>query len=1082
MPLVLAVENESRYVERIRDALLADGWQVEAVARAEQAIEKAAAAEPSLVLINVEVAGAAELLTRFSRAGGGVGAVALLPEVGSATAEVLATRADGRLVKPFAASDLRLLVKRCVSAGRRAPGPGKPEKAEGRQLTSQEIFGDLLAEFEAAPPPAAASRPTKPRELANLSDAEIDRKLEETLSGVLGAPRKPPAATKRRSGDEEVDELISRTLLNLDLDMPRPSAARAEREQRAAATPAAAPPPAGDAPAAAAAAAAPEPGPPPAPPGTPPPALAGGAGAATQAIPTLARSAEEEGRQFGQYALLEKIAVGGMAEVWKARMRGVEGFQKTVAIKKILPHLTDSSSFISMFVDEAKLAAQLSHPNITHIYDLGKIDVDYYIAMEYVEGRNLRAILNTARRRGVRVPLGLALMIAARLASALDYAHRKRGFDDKELGLVHRDVSPQNVLISYEGDIKLCDFGIVKAVTKASHTQMGALKGKLQYMSPEQAWGRAVDGRSDLFSLGALLFEILTARRLFPGDNEISVLEAVRQCRIDPPRQLDPTLPAEVEAIVLKALAKEPDARFQSAGALQQELEGVLYTLRPTPSQADLAAFMHALFAGGGVGAADEEEIEEAPSPAPAVAAAVDLDEELPLPPELPEVAAPGPEPAAPPAAEAEQAAAAPAEKADGEGADEQGEEPERAEPPPAATVEPARPPRAAAARPEPAPVAAVAPRVGRVEIEEGGARGRAWLIAAIGLILIVLALGWRYWPVLQPIFSTPEAPPGAAVPLPEAEGAAAPAAGDTGGAPEAAAPAPEGGAREQRHPGAAPAAPHPATAPEPVPPAAGVSVEKMVDEELARREAELRRRLEEEQKRLEKELAATQATGGAKQPAPAVPAAGATESPPSRPPPATAAGGAPPAAAESAATAPQATAQEPPPGPPAGEAATTAPPPATTPPTPAPQPPAPPPAAASAAGQGTGGPRSGETAAGGGRRGEPQPSPPAPSPVRVGQLVEPGPGVVAPVLVSIAKPEYPPLARRLRVEGVVEIELLIDENGNVSETRMSRPIRQDVGINEAALAAARTAKFKPATKDGVRVKIWTRLKVPFKL
>src|SRR4029450_13259952 len=158
-------------------------------------------------------------------------------------------------------------------------------------------------------------------------------------------------------------------------------------------------------------------------------------------------------------------------------------------------------------------------------YDLGKLGEDYYIAMEYVEGKDLRSILNSARKQNQPLPARLALLIPARLASALDYAHRKRDFDNRELGLVHRDVSPQNVLISYEGDIKLCDFGIVKAVAKASKTQMGALKGKLQYMSPEQAWGRVVDARSDIFSLGSVLFEMLTGRRLFAAGGEIAVLE-----------------------------------------------------------------------------------------------------------------------------------------------------------------------------------------------------------------------------------------------------------------------------------------------------------------------------------------------------------------------------------------------------------------------------------------------------------------------------------------------------------------------------------------------------------------------------
>src|SRR4029079_15260489 len=245
---------------------------------------------------------------------------------------------------------------------------------------------------------------------------------------------------------------------------------------------------------------------------------------------------------------------------------------------------------------EAKLAAQLNHNNIIHIYDLGKIGEDYYIAMEYVEGKDLRSILNSARHETQPMPMGLALLVAARLASALDYAHRKKDFEGRELGLVHRDVSPQNVLIGYEGDIKLCDFGIVKAVSKASKTQMGALKGKLQYMSPEQAWGKTVNARSDIFSLGALLFEMLTGRRLFAGDSEISILDSVREGRFDHPRTVDPSIPREVDELVMQELARDPDDRFQTAGQMPRELEKVLSSLKPQPAQGDLANYMHELF------------------------------------------------------------------------------------------------------------------------------------------------------------------------------------------------------------------------------------------------------------------------------------------------------------------------------------------------------------------------------------------------------------------------------------------------------------------------------------------------------
>ena len=314
------------------------------------------------------------------------------------------------------------------------------------------------------------------------------------------------------------------------------------------------------------------------------------------ALDDLSAAPAREGETFGDYTLIERIAVGGMAEVWQAQRRGVEGFQKTVAIKRILSHLTDTPDFINMFIDEAKLAAQLSHNHIIQIYDLGKVGEDFFIAMEFVDGKDLRSILNKARKEEKPIPQGLALMIVAALARALDYAHRKKDFEDRALGLVHRDVSPQNVLISYEGEIKLCDFGIVKAVAKASTTQMGALKGKLQYMSPEQAWGKSVDARSDIFSLGSVLFEVLTGERLFTGDSELGVLDAVREGRVRSPRDLVPDLPEEIERIVHRALTKKPEDRYQTAGEMEKELKAVLDSLRPSPSQNDLVAYMTRLF------------------------------------------------------------------------------------------------------------------------------------------------------------------------------------------------------------------------------------------------------------------------------------------------------------------------------------------------------------------------------------------------------------------------------------------------------------------------------------------------------
>lgn len=298
---------------------------------------------------------------------------------------------------------------------------------------------------------------------------------------------------------------------------------------------------------------------------------------------------------FGQYVLLEKIATGGMAEVWKARMRGLEGFEKIVAIKKILPHLSDNDEFIDMFVDEAKLAAQLSHNNIIHIYDLGKIDGSWFIAMEYNDGYDLKSLMTQGKEVKRPLPVPLSLFIASKVASALDYAHRKKGFEDQELGVVHRDVSPQNVLISREGDIKICDFGIAKAATKASHTQAGALKGKLQYMSPEQAWGRHVDQRSDIFATAAVLFEMLAGRKLFSGDSEISVLDQVREARVPLPSTYNPEIPSEVDEVVLKGLEKDPAARFRTAGEMARAIDGILSNYKPAPTSSDLARYIEAI-------------------------------------------------------------------------------------------------------------------------------------------------------------------------------------------------------------------------------------------------------------------------------------------------------------------------------------------------------------------------------------------------------------------------------------------------------------------------------------------------------
>lgn len=306
---------------------------------------------------------------------------------------------------------------------------------------------------------------------------------------------------------------------------------------------------------------------------------------------------------YGPYRLLQKIAVGGMAEVFKAKRTGVEGFEKVVAVKRILPHLSDNKEFVDMFIDEAKMVAGLTHPNIVQISDLGKIDKSYYIAMEYVHGRDLRTILRRAKERGLRLPLDLTVLIVSKVCSALEFAHRKKDERGRPMLIVHRDISPQNILISFEGEVKLTDFGIAKAATKARITDAGALRGKLLYMSPEQAWGKPMDRRSDVFSLGIVFYEMITDQKPFLGSSEMSILEMVRECRIAPPSDVNPRIPERLEKVVMTALDREPDHRYQDASQMYRDLDRVLHERQP-PTAVELTRFLELLF--------DEEERSDA--------------------------------------------------------------------------------------------------------------------------------------------------------------------------------------------------------------------------------------------------------------------------------------------------------------------------------------------------------------------------------------------------------------------------------------------------------------------------------------
>jgi serine/threonine protein kinase len=300
---------------------------------------------------------------------------------------------------------------------------------------------------------------------------------------------------------------------------------------------------------------------------------------------------------FGKYYLLERINVGGMAEVFRSKAYGVEGFERLVAVKRILPNIAEDKEFIKMFIDEAKISVQLNHANIAQIFDLGVVDNSYYIALEHVHGRDLRAIFDRCRTLGEPMPVAQACFVTMKVCEGLDYAHNKRDQGGKELHLVHRDVSPQNVLVSFEGEVKLIDFGIAKAAGKGAKTQAGILKGKFGYMSPEQVRGLPIDRRSDIFSCGIVLYELLTGERLFVGESDFSTLEKVRNVEILPPSTYNRKIPDELERIVLKALAKDVEDRYQNAIDLHDELQAFVYTAGEFYSRKDLAGWMKRTFA-----------------------------------------------------------------------------------------------------------------------------------------------------------------------------------------------------------------------------------------------------------------------------------------------------------------------------------------------------------------------------------------------------------------------------------------------------------------------------------------------------
>jgi len=1019
----LLIEYEPRYLDRIRGFLLTQP-DVELVAArdGEEGLEAYRRVRPDLVLISSVLP-----KMRTPDVIKGMQAMGPTPPIllmmsgykgRNKRADAQRVGATSILEKPFTEEVFQAEV--AMALGLRpvldmSPAPGVSDPG-APLLSAYDIFSDVLTGLGEggsndtvpsqmvttgmpAPRSSSATNPAFPapparRPSSPAADPVLQKRLEQTLSGLMPPSRKPvsdpfpaadeplrPAPTERTArvnveqalgalaqsaasgsarpadpaANASVDKLLRDTLSGL---MPisktvRPAAREVSGETLRLKTPPLEPP----APRPASAPAAPAPvAPAPTQPPAAPPRVAAPAAPARRVTPAPG--------QFGRYQLLEKIGSGGMAEVFKARMRGEEGFEKIVAIKRIVPHMAANDAFITMFIDEAKLAAQLNHNNITHIFDLGKVDAWHYIAMEFVEGKDLRTLLKLGKERAYPLPPELALFVAAKIANALDYAHRRPAADGTELNLVHRDVSPQNILISYEGDIKLCDFGIAKAASKVSTTISGALKGKLQYMSPEQAWGKRVDRRSDVFSLGAVLHEMLTGAPLFEGDTDMSILERVREGEIEAPSARGVEVSKRVDQIVLKALAKNPQDRYQNASEMEKDLHAVLYAFQPSPGPADVAIYLHRLL----------ESPESSPTGDEIDAAFDAARDSVPAP------------------------AAAPVLQKRGKGLliHQTGEMQIPYTPPAPAPRESAAVPRREAARAA-AEAAASIPAAGESK------RSRTGLVAGIGLAAAAL--------VGVALFMTKDKWSGskAASPAPVQK-------------TEVSATAPETG-----------------SAAAPVPAAEGPRV---VDPKAVEAEA---RRLGAEREKAAKEAAkqaAAAKTGAA--PAPAVltlqPAKTSGEAP-----------------KEAAAKAPEPLPVAAPP---------VVAPPVVAPPVVASSPRQEPAAAA---------PVPTEVSA-------PEKVPVIPAatnaPVKEGELVGPGEGVVEPKLVRLGPMSGLPMqARQVKRAadgsiGTPVLMALVDERGVVVETRLIRPSSYKFA-DDAAARALKGATIEPATKDGVKVKMW---------
>ena len=306
----------------------------------------------------------------------------------------------------------------------------------------------------------------------------------------------------------------------------------------------------------------------------------------------------DEPRRLGRYEILRPLARGGMAELFLARATGIQGFEKLVVVKRILPEMARDTEYVEMFLEEARLAAGLHHSNIVQVYDIGEDEAAPFFAMEYLHGEDVRTVARGAQLRGERIPVEHALAIAIGVAAGLHHAHEQRDSDGRPLGIVHRDVSPHNVAVTFDGGVKLLDFGVAKTRKRVSATRHGTLKGKLGYMSPEQCRGDELDRRSDVFAVAILLWELITGRRLYGGRSDFGIMKSIVETDAPRPSLVWNECPAELEAIVMRGLRREREARPATAEELQLALEAFARERRLPVSNAGLGHYLRQLFGG----------------------------------------------------------------------------------------------------------------------------------------------------------------------------------------------------------------------------------------------------------------------------------------------------------------------------------------------------------------------------------------------------------------------------------------------------------------------------------------------------